>query len=124
MSGLVQPLHQIDDQPELLGPAEKRVLLGDLQPNQSRTLHVWTDSPYTMWNYARLPSLFEITADEIDKRVLKLPFPSYLKSLLLQRLKWASIYFAVAYWVLLALAERDVIRNFFLWLWKLLHPQP
>ena len=104
---LMRGLHQIGDQPELRGPAEKKILLGDLQPHESRTVHIWTDFAYVGWDYSRLPILFEITADEFDKRSLKLPFPNYLKSLLRVRLLWAFnvtiIGFSTVYWLLILL---------------------
>ena len=74
---LRDPLHQIEEQSELRGPAERKILFGDLQPHQSRTLHIWTTFSYVDWHFTRLPILFEITADELDKRTLKLPFPNY-----------------------------------------------
>jgi hypothetical protein len=99
---LSRPLLQIEDQPELHGPTEKKILLGDLQPHQSRTLHIWTGFPYVGWHYTRLPILFEITADEFDKRTLKFPFPNYLKSLVQWRISryvmWAGIAIAIISW--------------------------
>jgi hypothetical protein len=110
---LGEPLHQIEDQPELRGPTEKKILLGDLQPHQSRTLHIWTRSSYVDWHHTRLPMLFEITADEFDKRTLKLPMPNYLKSLLHRRaswcVMWTSIGIAVATW-LFVLISGNVLR--------------
>jgi len=95
LSGL---LYQIENQPELHGPDERKVLLGDLQPHQSCTLHIWTSVSYEGWYYASLPGFFEITADEIDKRTLKFPFPGYLKSLVSRRVNhycmWGTIVFA------------------------------
>jgi hypothetical protein len=97
------PLYQIEDGPELGGPEERRILIGDLQPYQTRTLHIWTSFAYVDWHPTRLPILFEITADEFDKRTLKFPFPGYLKSLLIWRIlryvTWTSVCFAVATWL-------------------------
>jgi hypothetical protein len=87
-SDLITPLYQIDHESELHGPAEKKVLLGDLQPRQTRTLHIWTSFAFVDWHYTRLPILFEVTADEFDKLTLKFPFPGYLKNLALMRVSW------------------------------------
>jgi hypothetical protein len=97
-------LHQIEDQPELHGPTEKKILLGDLQPHQSRTLHTWTQISYVGWHYTKVPTLFEITADEVDKRTLRLPFPTYLKGLLRLRVLWsfnvAMFALAAVFWLI------------------------
>jgi hypothetical protein len=101
-------LHQIEDRPELHGPTEKKILLGDLQPHQSRTLHTWTKSSYVGWHYTKVPTLFEITADEVDKRTLKLPLPNYLKSQFHHRASryfmWTSMGFAAAIWLFLLIS--------------------
>ena len=83
---LNEPLYQIDEGPELCGPTEKKIIVGDLQPNKSRTVHIWTAFAFVDWNRTRLPILFEVTADEFDKFTLKFPFPGYLKTLLVWRL--------------------------------------
>lgn len=104
---LTESLHdawyQIEDEPELHGPPEKKINVGDLQPGKNRTVHIWTPFAYVDWHRTRLPILFEVTADEFDKFTLKFPFPGYLKSLLLWRLSW---YFALA----------SVIANIVIWL--------
>jgi hypothetical protein len=100
---LREALYQIEDEPELHGPIEKKINLGDLQPGKSRTVHIWTSFAFVDWHRTRLPILFEVSADEFDKLTLKFPFPGYLKSLLLWRLSWyvalVSIIITVAIWL-------------------------
>jgi hypothetical protein len=81
-----EALYQIEDEPELHGPTEKKINLGDLQPGKSRKVHIWTPFAFVDWHRTRLPILFEVTADELDKFTLQFPFPGYLKSLLHWRL--------------------------------------
>jgi hypothetical protein len=104
---LADPLYQIDDQTELHGPVERKILIGDLQPHRSCTIHIWTSFAYVDWHYTRLPILFEITADEFDKRTLKFPLLGYLKSQRQGRASryfmWASLGFSAAIWLYLLL---------------------
>jgi hypothetical protein len=101
---MAEPLYQIEDQIELHGPVERKILIGDLQPHRSCTLHIWTSFAYVDWHYTRLPILFEITADEFDKRTLKFPFPGYLKSQWQQRATWVSLGLSnVVIWVCIIL---------------------
>jgi hypothetical protein len=85
---LREALYQIEDESELHGPTERKINLGDLQPGKSRTVHIWTPFAFVHWHRTRLPILFEVTADELDKFTLQFPFPGYLKSLLLWRMNW------------------------------------
>jgi hypothetical protein len=98
---MAEPLYQIEDQPELRGPVERKILIGDLQPSQSCTLHIWTSFAYVDWHYTRLPILFEITADEFDKRTFKFPLLGYLKSQRRGYVMWASLGFSAAIWLYL-----------------------
>lgn len=88
-------LYQIDDELALLGPTELKIVLGDLQPHQSRSLHLWAGAPCADYYYKNLPPMFDVTADEYDKRPMKFPFPNYLKTYIEYRASryfmWASI---------------------------------
>jgi len=107
---LREALYQIEDEPELHGPNETKINLGDLQPGKSRTVHIWTSFAYVDWHRTRLPILFEVTADEFDKFTLRFPFPGYLKSILHLRLGWSI---ALTAWVLAILIWLpDLIRWF------------
>jgi len=103
---LNEPLYQIDEGPELCGPTEKKIIVGDLQPGKGRTVHIWTTFAFVDWHRTRLPILFEVTADEFDKFTLKFPFPGYLK----RQLGWYVALIALILNILIWLP--DLIRWF------------
>ena len=80
IGNLYKFLYQTDDEPTLRGPTELKIVLGDLQPHQSRSLHVWADVPYPNFYFKNLQPIFDVTADEYDKRPMRFPFPNYLKT--------------------------------------------
>jgi hypothetical protein len=99
---------QIDDGSELFGPTEKKIVLGDLQPGKTTTLHIWTPFAYVDWDRSRLPILFDVAADEFDKFTLKFPFPGYLRSLIIWRLGWYSAVLSTI--IALAVWLPDLVR--------------
>jgi hypothetical protein len=78
-ASVVDCLHQVEGQSDLRGPRENTIHVGDLQPRQSRTVHIWTTVSMTDWQPKPLTTLFDITADEFEKQTLKLPSPTYIK---------------------------------------------
>jgi hypothetical protein len=72
-------LHQVEGEMDLHGPNENTIHVGDLQPRQSRTVHIWATVSMTDWLPSALKALFDITADEFEKQTLKLPPPIYIK---------------------------------------------
>ncbi|MEA2884915.1 MAG: hypothetical protein QOH32_4171 [Bradyrhizobium sp.] len=105
---LTELVYQIDDGPELFGPAERKIVVGDLQPSKTTTLHIWTQFAYVDWDSSRLPILFSVAADEFDKFTLKFPFPGYLKSALIWRLGWYAAYLTAI--IALSVALPELVR--------------
>jgi hypothetical protein len=81
-------LFQVDTQPELLRPNGDKVLIGNLQPDRSLILHIWSESIVENWHYPTIKNLFNITADKLHKRTFRFPFPIYLQEKIGQ---WVSI---------------------------------
>jgi hypothetical protein len=78
-------LFQIDNEINLNGPTEQNVVIGDLQPHQSRSLHIWSRRSYSSAYYKNISALIEVTADEYHKRPTRFPLPNYLKTYWMQK---------------------------------------
>jgi hypothetical protein len=105
-------LHQVEGQSDLHGPAENSIHVGDLQPRQSRIVHIWTAVSMTDWLPKDLIALFDITADEIEKQTLTLPYPIYIKHRITNRT--GNFIFSVLFGLVIAFAAIAVyfdLRN-------------
>jgi hypothetical protein len=69
-----QYVFQVDQQATPLLQQDGKVALGDLQPRQHFTLHIWSDCDIS----AFLTSHFHLTADNLYKQTFRFPFPFYL----------------------------------------------
>jgi hypothetical protein len=92
-------LYQSEEEIELSGPNQKKIVLGDLQPHQSRTLHFWTTLEYIDAYYPRISEIFDVTADELDKRPTRFPIPSYLKTYISRQVSWYFMWTVVTFLV-------------------------
>jgi hypothetical protein len=72
-------LFQVDTQPELLRPNGDKVVIGNLQPDRSLILHIWSESIVENWHYPTVKNLFKVTADKLYKRTFRFPLPLYLR---------------------------------------------
>lgn len=69
-----QYVFQVDRQAPPLPQQDGKVALGDLQPRQSFTLHIWSDSIIS----AFVRDIFRLTADNLYQQTFRFPFHFYL----------------------------------------------
>jgi hypothetical protein len=72
-------LVQLDKQPTLLLPTDGKLPIGYLRPNESLTLHIWSDDMVAHSTHVLLRDRFKITADRFYKLTFRFPLPLYLQ---------------------------------------------